>query len=134
MLIHILDDNSHLNIFYFCRPDENETDVARILEGGVWDREHWWYKLARDCPRWRRLILALATHLGLSLLCTYGTPVGTFSPSSVYHDYLELEIARDVTGDDDGGINFALRRPLTSARSTNFPYIEGSIFCGGTPH
>src|SRR5712672_3684502 len=76
--IHILDDDSLLNIFRLCRPvllDEDEGDDSRILLGGEWARERWWYKLAHICRRWRYLVLGSASHLGLCLLCTYGTPV-----------------------------------------------------------
>ncbi|KAH9955737.1 hypothetical protein BC827DRAFT_1158090 [Russula dissimulans] len=41
--------------------DEDEVDHAQIVQGGVWTRERWWYKLAQ--------------HLHLSLICTPGTPV-----------------------------------------------------------
>ena len=76
--IYILDNDSLLNIFYLYRPviladDENDDD--RILEGGEWGRERWWHKLAHVCRRWRYLILGSASHLGLCLVCTYGTPV-----------------------------------------------------------
>ncbi|KAF8467925.1 hypothetical protein DFH94DRAFT_857097 [Russula ochroleuca] len=42
--IHILDDDSLLNIFYLYRPtvfDEHDDDVTRIRGGRVWDRERW---------------------------------------------------------------------------------------------
>ncbi|KAH9957591.1 hypothetical protein BC827DRAFT_1224515 [Russula dissimulans] len=62
--IHILDDDSLLNI-----------DDYRILNGGEWIRERWWYKLAQVCQRWRYLILGSASYLQLCLLCTFGTPI-----------------------------------------------------------
>ena len=65
-------------MFDLCRPvllDEDVVDEGRILLGGEWSRERWWYKLTHVCRRWRYLILGSASHLGLSLLCTYGTPV-----------------------------------------------------------
>ncbi len=76
--IYILDNDSLLNIFYLYRPviladDENDDD--RILEGGEWGRERWWHKLTHVCRRWRYLILGSASHLGLCLVCAYGTPV-----------------------------------------------------------
>jgi hypothetical protein len=77
--IHIVDDNSLLNVFYHCRPvlfDEDETgDDTRVLLGGDWGRERWWYVLTRVCRRWRELVLASTSHLGLCLVCTHGTPV-----------------------------------------------------------
>ena len=76
--IHILDNDSVLNIFQHYRPiilEEDENDDDRILEGGEWARERWWYKLAHVCRTWRYLILSSASHLRLHLVCTYGTPV-----------------------------------------------------------
>ncbi|KAH9981788.1 hypothetical protein BJV74DRAFT_989281 [Russula compacta] len=61
--IHTLDDDSLLEIFYLYRPvllDEDEVDDIRILQGGEWDRERWWYKIAHVCRRWRYLILGHA--------------------------------------------------------------------------
>ena len=52
--IHILDNDSLLNIFRLCRPvllDEDKEDGLHILEGGEWDRERWWYKLTQVCRR-----------------------------------------------------------------------------------
>jgi hypothetical protein len=37
--------------------------------------ERWWYKLVKVCRRWRYLILESASHLGLCLVCSPGTPV-----------------------------------------------------------
>ena len=76
--IDTLDDDSILNIFYHCRPPVvlDETDGDGIgLWGGRWECEYWWYKPARVCRRWRRLILASPSYLGVNLVCRYGTPV-----------------------------------------------------------
>ena len=77
--IHFLDNDSLLHIFYLCRPAllEGDKDVAHdhCVEWKDWSSERWWYKPAHVCRRWRNLILASASHLGLSLLCTYDTPV-----------------------------------------------------------
>jgi hypothetical protein len=77
--IHILDDDSLLHVFYLYRPfllgeDEGEADR---LYGGTrdWVRGRWWYGLAHVCQRWRNVILGSASYLGVSLICTYGTPV-----------------------------------------------------------
>ena len=75
--IHILDDDSLLNIFYLYRPatlDEDEDNDNRLYGGSGWDRERWWYKLAQVCQGWRSLILGSASYLDLCLFCTYGTP------------------------------------------------------------
>ena len=112
--IHILDDYSLLNIFIFCRPlllDEDENDEHLLIQGGAWCREHWWYKLARVCHRWRRVIFESSSYLGLHLLCTHGTPVAEMlahsPPLPLIIDYLNGE--RKMTPDDEANILFALR-------------------------
>jgi hypothetical protein len=113
--IHILDDDSLLNIFHLYRPaiyDGDENVHIHIAGGKKWDRERWWYKLAQVCRRWRILILESASHLGLCLVCTYGTPVAdmlSHSPSipliiDYFHDY------RDITTEDEEGIIIALKQ------------------------
>jgi hypothetical protein len=64
-------------VFTCCRsivPDEDEADNGFISDGAQRD-ERWWYKPTQVCRRWRYLILVSASYLGLSLVCTYGTPV-----------------------------------------------------------
>ena len=76
--IHIIDNDSLLNIFSLYQPpilDGDEDDNLRILGGRAWVRDRWWYKLAQVCRRWRNLIFQSPVHLGLCLLCTCGTPV-----------------------------------------------------------
>ena len=88
--IHILDENSLLNIFYLYRPaifDVDEDDDDRILGGKGWERERWWYKLAQVCQRWRILILGSASYLGLCLVCV---GMGTV-PRSVLNERTELQ-------------------------------------------
>ncbi|KAI0278463.1 hypothetical protein BGY98DRAFT_1096703 [Russula aff. rugulosa BPL654] len=77
--IHILDDYSLLNVFYLYRPrlsGEHEDIKTHIESGRPWDNGHWWFKLTHVCRRWRGLVLGSASHLGLCLVCTNGTPVG----------------------------------------------------------
>ena len=118
--IHILDDDSLLHIFYLYRPfllgeDEDNLDHGqRRFWGGNegWVRGRWWYSLAHVCRRWRNIILASASYLDLSLVCTYGTPVQdmlTHSPHlPLVADYVER--GRDITIDDEEGIIFALKQ------------------------
>jgi hypothetical protein len=77
--IHILNDDSLLHVFISTRPllsGEDEDESTRLIGGNErWDRSRWWYKLAHVCQRWRNVILESASYLGLSLVCTYGTPV-----------------------------------------------------------
>jgi hypothetical protein len=113
--IHIVDDDSLLNVFYHCRPvllDEDETgDDTRVLLGGDWGRERWWYVLTRVCRRWRELVLASTSHLGLCLVCTHGTPVSKMlahsPPLPLIVDYVDQE--REMTSQDEDGILIALR-------------------------
>ncbi|SRR6266403_751990 len=77
--IHILDDDSLLNIFYLYRPYFlcEEMEGNDRLHGGKqqWVGGRWWYRLAHVCQRWRILILGSASYLHLSLVCSNGTPV-----------------------------------------------------------
>lgn len=145
--IHMLDDDSLLNIFYHCRPvllDEDETgDDTRVLLGGVWGRERWWYVLTRVCQRWRELVLASSSHLGLCLVCTHGTPVEKMLAQSpdlpLIVDYVDQD--REITLLDEEGILIALRhhgrirrirlrlpvsnlRKLITAMDRTFPMLE----------
>jgi len=144
MFIYILDDDSLLNIFHLCRPvllDDDVADDGRILEGGEWARERWWYRLVQVCQRWRSLILASASHLRLSLLCTYGIPVTKMlahSPLPLTIDYLGDD--RDIATEEEGIIlalqhrdrvrRIRLRVPLLNlqkfilAMDGEFPILE----------
>lgn len=112
--IHIIDDDSLLNIFSFCRPvilDENEANDTQIVEGGNWSRERWWYKLVQVCRRWRYLVLGSASYLRLSLVCVRGTPVATMlahsPPLPLIIDHLDQYDY--ITAKDEEGIALALR-------------------------
>ncbi|KAH9955490.1 hypothetical protein BC827DRAFT_873161 [Russula dissimulans] len=112
--IQTLDQDSLLHILYLCRPillDEDVTNDIDILQGGVWTRERWWYKLAQVCRRWRHLILGSAHHLGLSLVCSPGTPVAEMlehsPPLPLIIDHLDH--SDSMTAEDEEGIMLALR-------------------------
>src|SRR6266851_2525520 len=114
--IHNLDDDSLLIIFIFCRPvliDEDENDDERILQGGNWARERWWYKLVQVCQRWRHLVLASASYLDLCLVCTYGTPVADMlaqsSPLPLIINYPRNYPRDQVTAEDEEGVVLALQ-------------------------
>jgi hypothetical protein len=51
--IHVLDDDSLLNVFYFYRPfllGEDDDDYGRLIGGEAgWVRGRWWYTLAHVC-------------------------------------------------------------------------------------
>jgi hypothetical protein len=111
--IHILDNDSLLKIFSLCRPallDNNEEDAIEILGGKKWNDERWWYRLVQVCRRWRYLVLESASLLGLSLLCTYGTPIADVlaqsPPLPLILDYCDLYDY--ITADDEVGIMSAL--------------------------
>jgi hypothetical protein len=116
IFVHILDEDSLLNIFRFYRQvmvDEDESDIARILQCGKWYRERWWYKLAHVCRRWRCLILASASHLDLCLICTPGTPVADMltnsPPFPLIIDYFHEYDSHGITTEDQERIILALR-------------------------
>ena len=154
--IQRLDDDVLINIFYHCRPvmlDEDEVDPVRILQGGEWDRERWWYKLVQVCQRWRCLILTSPSYLGLCLVCTYGTPVADMLAHS---PPLPLVIDhairyRDVTVEDEDGILLALQhhdrvrrirlrmsipklQRLIMAIDDHFPILEYLFLAPNTKH
>ena len=113
--IHTLDDDSLLNIFHHFQPvllDQDEADHNRILQGGEWGRERWWYKLVHICRRWRYLVLRSASHLGLRLVCTHGTPVADMlansPPLPLIIDYIDQ--GHGVTADEEAGIVLALQQ------------------------
>jgi len=116
--IHILDDDSLLNIFYLYRPAILVDVDAEVRAGdsspprwGEWTHERWWHKLSHVCQRWRRLIFASASYLGLCLVCTYGTPVARMLECSpafpIVLDYTHR--TRRWTVEDEDGILLALQ-------------------------
>jgi hypothetical protein len=113
--IHVLDDNSLLNVFNLYRPlfsGEGEYDphCFRAREYS-WNQGRWWYKLAHVCRRWRILILSSASYLHLSLVCTNGTPVANMlarSPSlPLSVEYLGNS---GITAKDEKGVMLALKQ------------------------
>ena len=113
--IHILDDDSLLNVFYFYRPfllGEDDDDDSRLIGGvGRWVRGRWWYKLAHVCQRWRNLVLGSAAYLGVSLVCTKGTRVADMlahsPPLPLVIDYLE---EYDITSEEEEEAILALKQ------------------------
>jgi hypothetical protein len=105
--INFLDDDSLLFIFYLCQPVLLDEVSVRISQGGDWDCERWWYKLARVCRRWRVLVLNSATYLGVNLLCTHGTPVADMLAHSPCRPLI-LDYKDDITSEEEG-IMFALQ-------------------------
>ena len=114
--IHILDDDSLLNVFYLYRPfmlGEDEDEYARLGGGSEgWDRGRWWYKLSHVCQRWRTVILGSPSYLGLSLVCTNGTPVADMlahsPPLPLVIDYLNGN--RDTAAEEVTGATLALKQ------------------------
>ena len=106
--IHVLDDDSLLHVFYLCRPIWGDEDgIAKWKYNG-----RWWYALSRVCRRWRNIILGSVTHLGVSLLCTYGTPVADMlahsPPLPLVVGYFTKD--RELTTEDEEGIILALKQ------------------------
>jgi hypothetical protein len=118
--IHILDDDSLLNIFYLYRlslsDEDGDTlgDTTRIFRGtGEWvPPRQWWYKPAHVCQRWRNIILGSAFYLGVSLVCTNGTPVADMMahspPLPLIIDYFEEYL--DIASKDEEGAVLALKK------------------------
>jgi hypothetical protein len=111
--IHILDDDSLLNIFRLYRPfllGEDQNVKIRVKGGAKWAGERWWYRLAHVCQRWRNLILGSASYLGLCLVCTYRTPVAEMlvhsPPLPLVIDYIN----HDITAEDEEAIVLALEQ------------------------
>lgn len=111
--VHILDDDSLLNIFRSCRPvilDKNEFNDFYTFRRWGWEDERWWCRLVRVCKRWRYLIFGSAFHLGVGLLCTPGTPVADIlahgPPLPLIIDQLHHH---DITTQDKEDILLALK-------------------------
>ena len=95
-------------MFYLCRPIFRDEDGPEEWKYN----EVWWYALAHVCRRWRNIIHGSATYLGLSLLCTYGTPVAEMLANSppfplVIGYFIK---GRELTTEDEEGIILALKR------------------------
>ena len=110
--MYILDNDSLRNIFYHCRPipfEKENDDDNRIARGC----SRWWYKLTHVCRRWRYLILASASRLGLCLVCTYDTPVADMLAHSpllpLIIDYVHQDPSREMTMEDEERILLALQ-------------------------
>ena len=110
--IHILDDDSLLNIFYLYRPfllgEDDDEDDDRLAGGNdSWDHGRWWYNPSHVCQRWRRVILGSASYLELSLVCTKGTPVADMlvhsPPLPLVLEYI-IENEELVAEDEEGAI------------------------------
>ena len=112
--IHVLDDDSLLHVFYLYRPfllGEDQDDSARRRGGkGGWVRGRWWYRLAHVCQRWRDVILRSPSYLGLSLVCTNGTPVADMLAHSPLLPLLIDYSSREISTEDEEGIILALRQ------------------------
>jgi hypothetical protein len=156
--IHILDDDSLLNIFHLCRlvlVDEDERDDGRILQGDEWIRERWWCKLVQVCRRWRYLVLAYASHLDLCLICTYNTPIADMlaysPPLPLIIDHLNKNRAIDTGDEVEEGLLLALQhrdrvrrihllmpvprlQKLITAMGDEFPILEYLYIASSTRH
>jgi hypothetical protein len=134
--IYFLDDDSLLCIFYHCQPVLLDAVSVRISQGGDWDCERWWYKLARVSRRWRNLILDHPTYLGVNLLCTYGTPVVDMlahsPPRPLVLDYKDHD---DITSEEEKGIMLALHHHERVSRirlgPLPFPKLQRIIMAMG---
>ena len=117
-MIHILDDDSLLNVFYFYRPSllgegEDEDDDARLTGGRErWIHGRWWYRLVHVCQRWRNIVFGSSSYLALSLVSTNGTPVASMLAHSP-HLPLIIDYSdeyRRLTAEDEEGAILALKQ------------------------
>ena len=106
--IHILNDDSLLHVFYLYWPLFRDEDGPADWRY----KGRWWYALAHVCQRWRNIVLGSATYLGLSLLCTYGTPVADMlahsPPIPLIISYFTKNC--ELTTEDEEGIILALKQ------------------------
>ena len=80
------------------------------MGGAQWVGEHWWYRIAHVCQRWRNLILGSASYLGLCLVCTYGTPVADMlAHSPLLPLVIDYEYT-DITEEDEKVVLLALKQ------------------------
>ena len=114
--IHILDDDSLLHVFHLYRPflfGEDEDQFSRLWGGSEpWARGRWWYRLAHVCHRWRSILLGSASYLGISLVCTYGTPVSDMLAHSP-HLPLVVDFYRadcNISAEDEEQLILALKQ------------------------
>ncbi|KAI0247554.1 hypothetical protein BJV78DRAFT_910103 [Lactifluus subvellereus] len=118
--IHTLNDDVLLNIFYLYRLDVPDEYHGSGEPNTNWRGQRWWYKLAQVCRRWRYLILASPSRLGLHLLCTNHVPIANMLahspplPLTIYysfenHDYNGYPGSREAIRKDEEGILLALR-------------------------
>jgi hypothetical protein len=100
--------------FYLYQPfllGEDEGDTARVYGGDrIWASGHWWYKLAHVCQRWRNVILGSVSYLGLSLVCTNGSPVANMLAHSPHFPLVIDYNLRDFTAEDEEGAVLALKQ------------------------
>ena len=111
--IHIIDDDSLLNIFHLYRPfpsSEDEDGNTRLWGGVRWVGERWLYGLAHVFQRWRNIILGSVSYLSLCLVRIYRTPVA-FTPA--HSPVLPLVVDyqyHDTTAEEEDAIFLALER------------------------
>ena len=113
--IGTLPDDVLLDIFDFCREDEDYT--VRLSTHCLWDRDSpwnsWkWHLLVHVCRRWRELVFASPRRLNLRIPCTRRTPVNLgiwpALPIDVDDDLLSSR-TQDVTQLEEDKILAALK-------------------------
>jgi hypothetical protein len=112
--IHTLDDDSLLNVIYLYRPavfGGDNDDISSMMAASMMDPTEWrwWCKLTHVCRRWRNLILGSASYLGISLVCTYDTPVADMLAHSPPLPII-IDFIYSTAAEDDEGIILAFER------------------------
>ncbi|KAI9432060.1 hypothetical protein H4582DRAFT_1126248 [Lactarius indigo] len=82
----------------------------RLDEDNAWNTRLGWCKLSHVCRRWRHLIYELASHLGMHIECTNGTPIvdtlDHLPPLPLFVDYWCEDVT--IREQDASGIYHAL--------------------------
>ena len=92
---------------------EDEDENNHLFGGKAgWDRGRWWYELAHVCQRWRNVILRSPSYLGVSLVCTNGTPISDMlSHSPPLPLVIDYQIGEDgISEENEEGAIFSLKQ------------------------
>ena len=141
--IHIIDDDSLVNIFYLYRPpifDEDECDLVRAFGGKIGSANDGGTNSHKFVQRWRNLLLGSAYYLGLCLVCTWGTPVADMlahsPPPPLILDYQYDDVRHYLTAEEEERIILVQNNVIAfavSAFGRLFRLCQSSLWLSRTP-